>query len=312
MSKRKTHEQFIKEFNEKNPNAKNIEILEKYTARNKKILCKCKIDGHKWSPVAKTLLGSKSMKPCGCPKCGYRRNSENFRETHEDFLNKLSLVNPNIEVLEKYQTNSTPLLCKCKIDGYEWHTRPSHLLGSKNAKPSGCPKCSGKAKKTTKEFIEEIYNINPNIEILGEYKNSGNPIKCKCKIDNFEWYPTPDNLLQNHGCPCCNQSRGEKNISRYLENKKIEYKSQYKFEDCKFYKQLPFDFYLPKYNCCIEFDGKQHYEIVEHFGGLENFIDIKIRDTIKNIYCQQNNIKLIRILYSDLKNIEVILENELK
>ena len=312
MSKKKTHEQFMKEFYEKNPNAENIEVLGEYENRNGKILCYCKIDGHKWSPVAKTLLGSKSMKPCGCPKCGYRRNGNTFRMSHEDFLNKLLLVNPNIEILSEYLGNSKPILCKCKIDGYKWETQPSHLLGCKNTKPSGCPKCSGKAKKTTEEFKEEMKMVNFNIEIIGEYKNSNTPILCKCKIDGYEWSPIPDNLLQNHGCPICSESRGEKIIFKYLTENNIEHIRQHKFSDCKFYKELPFDFYLPKYNCCIEFDGKQHCQIVKHFGGLEEFINIKIRDTIKNIYCQQNDIKLIRIPYEKMNDIKDILDNKLK
>ena len=63
---------------------------------------------------------------------------------------------------------------------------------------------------------------------------------------------------------------------------------------------------------CIEYDGKQHYEINTYFGGYESFIDTKIRDTIKNIYCRENNIKLLRITYKDFNNIEKILENNLR
>ena len=98
---------------------------------------------------------------------------------------------------------------------------------------------------------------------------------------------------------------------KYLEKINTDYEMQYRFKDCKFKYTLPFDFYLPQYNCCIEFDGKQHYQIVKHFGGLDEFIDTKIRDTIKNIYCQQNNIKLIRIPYWEFDRIEEILEFEI-
>ena len=92
----------------------------------------------------------------------------------------------------------------------------------------------------------------------------------------------------------------------------ISYIPQYKFDDCRFYRTLPFDFYLPKYNICIEYDGQQHYEIVEHFGGFDKFVDTKIRDTIKSEYCKKNNIKLIRIPYWELDNIEKIIVNKLE
>ena len=74
---------------------------------------------------------------------------------------------------------------------------------------------------------------------------------------------------------------------------------------------LPFDFYLPDYNTCIEYDGIQHFEVVDYFGGLDGFITTKIRDTIKNEYCKSKNIKLIRIPYWGFDNIENILKKEL-
>ena len=78
------------------------------------------------------------------------------------------------------------------------------------------------------------------------------------------------------------------------------------------HRELPFDFYIPDLNITIEYDGRQHYEIIDYFGGLDGFIDTKIRDTIKTIYCKENNIKLIRIPYWDFDKIEKILEKELK
>ena len=54
----------------------------------------------------------------------------------------------------------------------------------------------------------------------------------------------------------------------------------------------------------------QHYEIVEWFGGFDGFVDRKIRDTVKDIYCKENNIKLIRIPYWEMNNIEKILDKE--
>ena len=123
--------------------------------------------------------------------------------------------------------------------------------------------------------------------------------------------PRYESFIIDGGCPYCNESKGEKKVESFLIKNNIEHIFQCKFNDCKFYKELPFDFYLPKYNILIEFDGKQHHQIIEYFGGLDRFIDQKIRDTIKNIYCQQNNIKLIRIPYWDLDNIENILKQEL-
>jgi hypothetical protein len=68
---------------------------------------------------------------------------------------------------------------------------------------------------------------------------------------------------------------------------------------CKYINVLPFDFYLPKYNICIEYDGEQHFEPLEFFGGIKAFDELKKRDEIKTKFCRDNNIKLIRISYRD-------------
>ncbi len=66
------------------------------------------------------------------------------------------------------------------------------------------------------------------------------------------------------------------------------------FENCKNVNLLKFDFYLPLYNTLIEIDGKQHYD------KNSMFFDEKIanRDYIKNKFCIDNNLKLIRIRYN--------------
>ena len=112
-------------------------------------------------------------------------------------------------------------------------------------------------------------------------------------------------------CPKCKKSKGEIEISKILDLYNIKYEEEYRFENCKFKYTLPFDFYLPEYNTCIEYDGIQHFYIIEQFGGLDGFISSKIRDTIKNIYCENNNIKLIRIPYWEFNNIETIINEEL-
>jgi hypothetical protein len=59
---------------------------------------------------------------------------------------------------------------------------------------------------------------------------------------------------------------------------------------------------LPFLNICIEYDGIQHYESSDYFGGEKEFIIQQLKDNIKTEYCKNNNIKLIRIKYDE--NIE--------
>lgn len=91
-----------------------------------------------------------------------------------------------------------------------------------------------------------------------------------------------------------------------LENN-IQFKQEHSFLNCinpKTGKALKFDFYLPKLNCCVEFDGIQHFEAFDHFGGEKIFKETQMRDLIKDQYCSMNNIRLIRINHNqDIKEI---------
>ena len=124
------------------------------------------------------------------------------------------------------------------------------------------------------------------------------------------------------GCPYCFDtkkfvfSKGEKAIEQVLQDLNITYLPQYTFSDCKDKNMLPFDFYLPDLNKCIEYDGQHHYYPVTFNGVSEekakenHLITIK-HDQIKNEYCKNNNIELLRIPYYDFKNIKTIIWDSL-
>lgn len=116
-----------------------------------------------------------------------------------------------------------------------------------------------------------------------------------------EFKQSPDHHInRKHGCPRCNESKGENEIRSILDLNKIKYINQYKFPDCKNKNELPFDFYLPDSNTCIEFNGIQHYKPVLYFGGIDKFKQQQINDNIKKEYCKNNNIKLIIIRYNEV------------
>ena len=129
------------------------------------------------------------------------------------------------------------------------------------------------------------------------YKNLRTKIIIICPIHG-EFLQSPKNHKYS-GCPKCNESKGEKMINKILDDKYIKYIKQKKFDKCENIKKLSFDFYLPDYNVCIEYDGEQHYKPITYFGGIKRYEIQKKRDEIKNIYCIENNIKLLRISYKE-------------
>lgn len=131
------------------------------------------------------------------------------------------------------------------------------------------------------------------------------------------------NRYNIQGCPYCFDtkkfifSKGEKMIEKILQSFNIKYLPQYTFLDCKDKNMLPFDFYLPDLNKCIEYDGQHHYYPVTFNGiskkeaEINHALTIK-HDKIKNKYCKNNNIELLRIPYYNFKNIEVIIRDFLE
>lgn len=293
-SKRRTHEQYVKEVSIKMPT---IEVTEQYIDSQTNILHHCLIHDFYWKPKPNNVLNG-----YGCPLCG-----GSMKKTHEEYVRQMATINPDIEVIGEYINSRTPILHKCLIHNVEWMASPTHMLQG-----SGCWDChTEKIKvsltKSNAEYIAEVAIINPYIEVVGTYVNAKTPILHKCLIDGNEWFAAPDSILAGTGCPKCKKSKGEKEISYWLENRNISYIFQKRFEDCIDKSFLPFDFYLPDYNICIEYDGKQHFEPIEYFGGEEYFEYIKKHDNIKTQYCIDNNIKLLRIPY--FKNIEEELNN---
>lgn len=95
-------------------------------------------------------------------------------------------------------------------------------------------------------------------------------------------------------------SVGEKRIAEYLKRKNIDFEYQKRYKDCRDINVLPFDFYLPKYNAIIEFDGYQHYYNVKQFGNSLEYT--QYHDKIKTQYCATKNINLLRIPYWELED----------
>ena len=131
---------------------------------------------------------------------------------------------------------------------------------------------------------------------------------CTCLCDCGQIVKVQKDNLKNgntKSCGCLKSSGGELQIRNILETNNIEYETQKTFTNCLSNKGflLRFDFYLPEYNVLIEYDGQQHFKEVECFN--ETLKEIQERDEIKNSWCKNNHITLIRIPYYDYDKINL-------
>ena len=118
------------------------------------------------------------------------------KKTTEQYKGDLKANNINIVCLEEYINNSTKILHKCLVCGNTWKVRPYSVLNG-----SGCPYCSGKIKKTTEQYKEELKDRS--IEVLEEYINAHTKILHKCNICGNTWKATPHDILRGTSCPTC-------------------------------------------------------------------------------------------------------------
>jgi len=236
------------------------------------------------------------LKGSGCKICaGHNIYTEN------EFIKKCEKVHNNKYYYNdiKYISTYKDIDIVCPIHGKFTQKAGVHLNGG------NCPKCS-KSNMIKKLSNDTPTFINKAKEVHGEryeytkvdYRGSFKKIDIICK-NHGVFKQSPSSHLQGRGCPKCKNSKLENQVTKLLNNLNIKFIPQKSFVGCKNKKLLKFDFYLPKYNICVECDGEQHYRIREFNGGEEGFKNTKLRDKIKEVYCENNNIPLLRISYKD-------------
>lgn len=243
------------------------------------------------------------LKSKGCVKC-----LGNYSLTNKEFIEK-SILKHGFKynyTLVRYENMKSKIDIICSKHGIFSQKSSAHLDGN------GCPKCSGK-NKTSKEFIEECLNIHKGIYSYQntEYVKSSDKIIVTCSMHG-DFKQKASTHLSGHGCPKCKSSKGELKIMEYLIKNNINHFQEYNFNDCRIKLPLKFDFYLPKHNICIEYDGVQHFKSIDFFGGYERLKYTQLCDSIKDTYCIDNSINLIRISYNNIDNITSILSEKIK
>ena len=130
--------------------------------------------------------------------------------TKETLQNKLFDMGFNISVIGEYVDCYTKIELNCNKHNIRFFQRPIDVVSRGRC---GCKKCvSEKISKSMtlshEEFLSRLYELNPNIELLSTYQNMHTKVRCRCKLDGYEWDALPTNLIDKRcGCPICNKAK---------------------------------------------------------------------------------------------------------
>lgn len=191
-------------------------------------------------------------------------------------------------------------LCQCQLCGTISSVRGASLRSGKSTK---CDQCN-----RHKVLTNETNNVYGKLTVQ-DFVCSRNNRKmwlCRCECGNLIEVSTTDlrdGSVQSCGhCPS-RMSAGAGAIKQLLDSANITYKQEYIFDDFIYDNghHPRFDFYIIDKNYVIEYDGEQHFyydNSPKSWNTREKFLQTQAKDQIKNQYCWEHNIPIIRIPYS--------------
>lgn len=252
-----------------------------------------------------------------CPICANNHRSKLITMTNDEFAKRVESTWGNeYTLLSEYINSDTYIKVKHNRCGNIYMTRPADFL-----RGHGCLKCSyvdrspkigvhqrtplSDVKKSIKDILGDQYVV---LTKDSDYKGNRQHISIKHLVCGNVYKARYSDIHQSHtGCPYCSKfgglSSGEQKVSDVLKyeyhfDQDKDFYYGYVIPDLKYKNNLHFDFWLPKQRIAIEYDGKQHYISINYFGGSKALQQQQKRDQLKDQYCKDNNITLIRIPYT--------------
>lgn len=246
----------------------------------------------------------------GCFECARKTMAMGKYKTTDEFIKEAKAIHGDKYDYSKstYKGCKTPICIICKEHGEFWQPPTKHLSGH------NCPKCSNNARSTTKRktkewFIEKAIRVHGNKYDYSEveYINDATKVKIICHkknadgVDHGAFWQTPNSHTDNeHGCPICGaQLRISEN--RFFDFLKaifpnVEIIREYQKKELLGKQRI--DFFFPKYNIGIEYQGAQHFHPIKLFGGEKSFKVSVERDKRKYRICEHNGIKMFYFTYT--------------
>jgi hypothetical protein len=309
------HPELIKEWDySKNE----IDPLETHCRSGKKVWWICS-QNHEWqASITHRTAGGRDGQGTGCPYCSNQKACEDnsILTTHPELMKQWDFSkNIGISPADCVAGSHKIVWWKCSAaEDHEWEAS----LYNRTRNHTGCPCCceKGFGKKVVKSNC--LQATHPSItKEWHPTKNTLTPMDVTCWSNKKAWFLCKNNSShewecrissrsRGDQCPFCASSKGENAIKEWLDKNNIDYKREYKIDGCVNKRRLPFDFAVfqgKKLLGLIEYQGRQHYEPIEYFGGLKSMLLLQKNDKIKLEYCKRHNIPLLAVHHTELNSI---------
>lgn len=244
----------------------------------------------------------------GCKYCSGKQLPEWY------VLEQIKKINPHVELIDPFINLTTRIRCKCLKHNIYMNQTVQEILNGHGCYYCGLEKLSAQMFLTHDEFIDKYAKINPHLNIISNYSGSHGVMKVQCKECLYEFEIPTSSLYHKIMCKRCKGYLNEVKINGLLTEWGIRFKSQYRFNDCRDARPLPFDFGIFDYNNnivgVVEYDVELHYRTLNKLSNeksLKNLHTTQAHDIIKNKYCQKNKIPLLRIPYFQKEDIPYLL-----
>lgn len=251
-----------------------------------------------------------------CFACASKRAYDQKRLRIQEVIDLIQERSDCTYLSGEYKNQKSKLLVRCGC-GAEFRVTLNNLISKHGS--GRCPSCGiamrNRFSKLDLERVREVALSRGAELISDEYINAHTELTFRCECGDL--FTTTFNRFTTLGktrCRKCSkrESKGEREVRMWLQEQGIQFVAQKAFnvrgDDTRPYY---FDFYLPDYNTCIEFDGAQHFRPTAFASDDIAFQELKARDEAKTKFCAENGIRLIRIPYWNMEYVDMILESTL-
>ena len=263
----------------------------------------------------------------GCEKCGIARRADKKRKSLEDFIAEAKAVHGEAYDYRDfiYVTNHTPGIIICSNPDH----KPTPITPAHHLAGQGCSECGEEARDKwrrssghdTESWIAKARELHGDRYDYSQTKYTGYDCAITIKCDDhglFVLEPAYQHIEteRRRGCGVCasRESTHSIAIGQWLTEKEYNFIKEWSHPECRDLKVLRFDYFLPDFNACIEYDGDQHFRLGPWGHDDEDiqyrFIMGRRRDAIKSLWCMDNSVRLIRVTSkTKLKKIKAHLDS---